>query len=108
MMTDQVDKLLGEMNFEARKRLLCNEQVTEHSYDIPVMPPDAKAFADYILSQMARDIARECMQNAINNLFKAEWPWPVCQAAFPHDIFAATELYRRIHGEDPPYLRGTP
>lgn len=117
-MTNQVDQLLDEMNFTARKRLLCNEPAA--SPPPGIVEQQKSAYQQYLkekAQQMGLHVTCHDVPVNLNdipageleriiNFIRSEWPWPVCKAAFPHDVDAATRLYQRIHGEDPPYMEG--
>lgn len=93
-MTDQIDKLLSELNAEAREKLgPVADTIVPLGNSFGIKPP--KHFN-------VRSQTDEFLLDFIINLARTQWPWEVCKRAFPHDIDAAARLYRKIHGKDPP------
>lgn len=95
-MTDEIAKLLEELNKTANKKLI--KRITiDPGYGGEEPPRHANCPCTLELSD-------DLIQKIAERIFKGQWSWPVCKAAFPHDIDAAMRFYREIHGEDPPHL----
>ncbi len=105
-MTDQVAKLLEELNEDARKKLKKPRIISIDPGHGGEPPRHVQCRSQY--ETPLTDYTDEIVRDIAEYIFKSSWSWPVCKEAFPHDIDAAMRLYRKIHGEDPPHLRMEP